>query len=111
LRFRSLRKKVNITLICLALILFAIAALVSGVWKYREVKTDYKRIMTARISIARSLVTDTIFHYDPYIKNVIDRIGDESIEEVFPAFSDMLYFPDKGVEINSVFVNKNVTLN
>ena len=96
MQFRSLRKKVNTTLACLAILLFAIDALVSGVWKYREVKTDYKRVMTARISIARSLVTETIFHYDPYVKNVLDRIGDEPIEEVFPAFSDMLYFPDVG---------------
>lgn len=91
--FRSLRQKINFTLLLLALIVFAVVALASGLLEYREVRAEYSRGMTAKISMARSLVADSVFQYDKYVRDVIGQSDDEeAVEEMLATLLDQLHF-------------------
>lgn len=92
--FRSLRQKINITLSLLSLVMFALVALISGLLEYREVRAEYSRAMTAKISMARSLVADTVFRYDRSVKNVLEQSEDEQVEEMLATLLDQLHFPN-----------------
>jgi len=94
MRFRSLKQKVNITLLFLALVVFTIVALVSGLLEYNEIRAEHSKIMAAKIGMARLLVGETIFEYDEYVTTILNESADKEVGELLADLLDLLHFPN-----------------
>ena len=92
---QTLQKRVNLLLSLVAIIVFVIVALITGVFEYREVCTEYSKNMHARINIARTLMKDTLFRTDVVVNSILKEHPD-NIEALFEHLSRSNYFESAG---------------
>ncbi len=68
---QPLRRKINRILSLVAVAIFFIVFLLTGVSEYRETRAKDAAVMRARIDVARTLTRDVLFHVDAMVQKVL----------------------------------------
>lgn len=83
MQLQSLRKRIGLVFLSVALIVFLLASLLSGLKKYTTVKAHYAKIMQSRLHVAASLINNTIVQHNNIITATIANSEAQTPEQLF----------------------------
>ncbi len=73
---QPLRKRINLTLVIVALTAFVVISLLTVFIEYKIIRREYSSVMHARINVAGTLIEDALFHTDSMVQSVLKTHSD-----------------------------------
>jgi PAS domain S-box-containing protein len=89
---QPLQKKINLIFVAVAVCVFVLVVLISGVIEYRRVRAEFSSVMGARINVARALMKNTLSRTDKLVQSLIQDIRREDFDELVSRLDASMYF-------------------
>lgn len=92
---QPLHKKINLSLSLVAVAVFFVVFLLTGALEYQETRAEHSAAMRARITVARTLTKDILFHTDVMVQTILQSHPNK-LEELLSQLASSRYFEFHG---------------